>query len=457
MRVDDLFVSPNTTLKETMKIIDNTGLNIAFVVDEKNRLLGTATDGDIRHGLLNGLTFDDTVSKVMNTHPVILPKGYSDDDIKRLVIDNIDRFPVEGTLRVPVVDTKKHITDVVFISKRGYLGKLLENNYEYKPVKNILVVGGAGYLGSILTKQLLIRDYRVTVLDNLTYTDDALRELYHYHGFNFINGDIRDIKVLTKAIKNVDAVIHLAAIVGDPATTLKPEDSIQINYLATKTLAEACKYAQVNRFIFASTCSVYGATTGNRELTENSKLNPVSLYAKMKLESERGLLELADGNFSPTILRMGTLYGVSPRMRFDLVVNKFTIQAVYDKKFTVYGGDQWRAFCHIEEAALAYIKCLERPIPEVASQIFNIVTDNMQIKTLGEKIVEHTKAEMIIDTTKTDERNYQVTPEKAHKQLFWEPSKDIDVGISEIVARAGEYFDWVKPKYSNYDYLKGGG
>ncbi|MEX2704317.1 MAG: NAD-dependent epimerase/dehydratase family protein, partial [Candidatus Freyrarchaeum guaymaensis] len=181
----------------------------------------------------------------------------------------------------------------------------------------------------------------------MIYGDSGIRNLYDHPDFEFIKGDICNINDVMDAIRDIDAVVHLAAIVGDPSCTRIPERAIGINYLATKALAETSKYFQVNRFIFASTCSVYGTSpVPDALLSEESTTNPLSLYAEMKLKAEQALREIADGNFSPTILRFGTLYGVSPRMRFDLVINLLTAKAIFDKKITIEGGLQWRPFVH---------------------------------------------------------------------------------------------------------------
>jgi len=267
------------------------------------------------------------------------------------------------------------------------------------------------------------------------------------------------MKTVMKAIKGVDAVIHLAAIVGDPACDLDPEETIKSNYLATKLFAEVCKYSQINRFIFASTCSVYGAAKPGKMLTETSKLNPVSLYAQMKLKSEQGLLELEDDNFSPTILRMGTLYGASPRMRFDLVVNILTIKALKEHQFKIFGGNQWRALCSVDDASDAYIKCLESPIKVVKGQVFNIATSNMQIKQIGNIVRKQIpEAKMIIEKDKEDARNYCVSNKKAQDILDFEGIDEVEDAVIDIklkVKNTNAYEDYPNKKYSNVDFLKG--
>jgi len=254
-------------------------------------------------------------------------------------------------------------------------------------------------------------------------------------------------------------VVHLAAIVGDPACKLDAGETITINYLATKMITEVCKYSQINRLLFASTCSVYGASkTPSTPITEESGLIPVSLYAEMKIKSEIAILEAVDDNFSPTILRMATLYGMSPRMRFDLVVNLFSAQATSHETIKIFGGNQWRPLLHVDDAAEAYMLCLKAPIEKIRGQIFNVGADreNYTIVTVGEtvkRVIPDAKIEMRKDIT--DERNYSVSFKKIAKTLGYTPELTIADGIAEIkraieARSVGNYKDKI---YSNYESL----
>jgi len=364
---------------------------------------------------------------------------------------------VYGTLCIPVVSAKGEPTDLLFISEKGYKGKLSDTTIDVKKVDKVLVVGGAGYLGGILCRQLLECGYHVRVLDNLMYGDDGIKQIYHNDGFEFINGDMRDLRTVVKAIKDVDAVIHLAAIVGDPASALDPEETIEINYLSTILLAEVCKQSQINRFIFASTCSVYGASETGKTLNETSKLNPVSLYAEMKLKSEQGVLRLEDDNFSPTVLRMGTLFGVAPRMRFDLVINILCAKAMMEGKFSVFGGAQWRAFCHVQDAAQAYLTCLEAPIRDIKGEIFNVAPENSTIIDIGKAVKRAAPtAELVLERSKVDERDYCVSDEKIRRKVHYRSKRTIQQGIKEIIIafdKEKRYQDYRSSKYYNHTYL----
>ena len=459
IKIENICIDKNISIKKSMENIDKNGLGIAFVIDENKKFLGTVADSDIRHSIMNGINVESEVKKIMNSNPVILPENYKDIDITNFLLSSKkEKIPYLGSITVPILNKKKEITNIILMTENGHVKSLNDNDIVLKSVHRVLVVGGAGFLGSVLCKKLLEKGYKVRILDNLTYGDAGLKPLYYHDNFEFINGDIRNLHVLVKSIKNVDAVIHLASIVGDSASEINPEETIKTNYLATKMLAEICKYNQINRFIFASTCSVYGASEIENELNEKSDLNPVSLYAEMKLKSERGILEIVDENFSPTILRMATLYGISPRMRFDLVINVLTIKALKENKITIFGGDQWRPFLHIVDASNAYIKCLESSIKKVKGEIFNVTSENLKIKDVGKRIkniISNTK--IVIDKKQIDKRNYNVSSNKIRNILNYKSFFDIKKGIKEIkdaVERENKYNDYKNNlKYSNYDYL----
>ena len=455
-------IDKNKTIKEAMRVIDKSGLGIVFVTDEENKFVGVATDGDIRRGILSGIDIEEPIKTIMNDSPLFILDDWKESKLKNFLYSERvkERIPKGGSsLKIPILDKEMHVKDILFLSSKN--GKL-ETKYgikkirKFRNVNKVLVVGGAGYLGSVLTRKLLRRGYKVRVLDNLTYGNEGIRNINH-ENFEFVKGDIRDLTKVVEAVKDTDAVIHLAAIVGDPACVLDPEETIEINYLATKALVETCKYFQINRFVFASTCSVYGATAGVNKLTEESKLNPVSLYARSKIECENAILEAMDENFSPTILRMGTLCGYSPRMRFDLVVNLFTAQSFIEKKITVFGGRQWRPFLHVDDAATAFIKCLESPIEKIRGQIFNVASENCKIIMLSEIIKNVAGKDVKVEVKEKveDRRNYKVSWKKIEKQIGLTPKKTIKDAIKEIkkVLENGTIKNFKDPKYYNKKYL----
>jgi len=250
----------------------------------------------------------------------------------------------------------------------------------------VLVVGGAGYIGSLVIEKLLACGCKVRLLDNLVYGDEAIRNLLNHPRLEFIKGDCRNIQDVVRAMANVRNMIHLAAIVGDPACAEDGENASQINYAATRMMAEIAAGHGIERFIYASTCSVYGASDGL--MNENSETNPISLYARTKLQSEQVLLDERSKSFHPTILRFATVFGLSARPRFDLVVNLLTAKAVQEGVITIFNGEQWRPFIHVQDVAQAVVEVFLAPLKSVSGEIFNVGDDrlNYTLKQIAEKI-----------------------------------------------------------------------
>lgn len=457
--IKKLLAKETNTIKEVMRVIDGGALSIAFITDEKENLKGTVTDGDIRRALKNGLDINSQAKDIMNKTPITVKEGKEKEEIEQQTSKIKNEFSKFYTVKIPVVDGSGKIKNVMIYSMESgkfyFLDKI--KTMPKDDVKTVLVVGGAGYLGSVLCRKLLSKGYKVKVLDLLMFGEEPILEIKNKPNFQLTHGDMRDITTLTRSLDGADAVIHLAAIVGDPASRNQPTDTIETNYLATMTLAHACKYHQINRMIYASTCSVYGI--GDGKLDENSKLNPISLYARSKIESEKGILSLVDENFSPTIFRMGTLYGLSPRMRFDLVVNIFAMNASTQKKIKIFGGDQWRPLLNVEDAADAYIRCLETPIEKIKGEIFNVGSDgqNHQIKDLGNFVKEALPETEIINTDKEvvqgqiDKRDYKVSFEKARKVLGFEAKHTVKQSVLDIhnAIKTGKIMNVKDPRYYN--------
>jgi len=429
-------VNKGASIKETMRIIDKTGLGVAFIINENKSIFGAVTDGDIRRAILKGISIEKAIESIANTNPITIREGSREKDIQdiRMREDLKGKISAGGSLKVPVIDNDGKINDIVFIfgdKEYGFGGR---PNLSKEGIKKVLVLGGAGYLGSVLCRKLLNEGYKVRVLDNLSYGDYGIVDLYQNKNFEFRKGDIRDVSNIVDAIDGMDAVIHLAAIVGDPACAVDSKKTLEINYLATKNIIETCKYFQINRLIFASTCSVYGQSPSpDEKLTENSPLNPVSLYAETKIRCERAILGAMDENFSPIILRMATLYGYSSNMRFDLAVNFLTAKAVFDKKMTIFGGDQWRPWLHLEDAAQAYLICLKRPLEDVRGQILNVLSENYRVLEVG-NIINSVFPEAVIEVSEKagDRRNYNVSFDKIARVLDYRAEKKLVDGVNEI-------------------------
>lgn len=450
--VSDVLVAPATTIRDTMKNIDLSGMSMACIVDDSRKLLGITTDGDIRRAIIRGISLDTPIQDIMNKRPMTLSHSQvTEAEIPARVKKEL------VAARIPVVNEQGQVADIVFHTDYGITSMLRQRSLAGKRVKKVLVIGGAGYLGTILVEKLLQRGYTVKVLDSLLYGDEPLKPFLSNPNFSLIVADVRHISNVTKAIQGVDAVIHLAGIVGDPACALSPTETLEQNFLATALIANVCKYYQVNRLLFASSCSVYGIS--DEIVDEQSLPNPISLYARDKLHSEAALLQVMDGNFAPTILRMGTLYGWSHRPRFDLVINLLAAMALVEKKITIFGGGQWRPFVHVEDAADAYIAALEAPIQKVKGEIFNVGSDenNFKIIEIGKMLKAMIpEANLEVTPKATDERDYRVSFKKISAVLGFRPTRTLQ---EEIIAfqrlhAQGKLHDFRDAKYNNIKYLE---
>jgi len=322
--------------------------------------------------------------------------------------------------------------------------------------KTVLVVGGAGYIGSMVTAKLLERGYRVRLLDNLLYGKRSIEALLSNPQLEFIQGDSRNIQDVVRAMGDVSDVIHLAAIVGDPACAEDDANALQINYAATRMILEIAKGHGIQRFLFASSCSVYGSS--DNLMDEKSETEPISLYAETKLNSERVLLDEKSRSFHPTILRFATVFGLAPRPRFDLVVNLLTAKAMQEGLITIYNGDQWRPFIHVNDVASAVVDTLGAPLEAVTGETFNVGEDrlNFTLAQIAEKIRTHVPHTRIEYVENSDRRNYRVSFRKIKDCLGFAARYSVDDGILEIkhAFERGEILNYRHSFYSNVSYLK---
>ena len=240
-------------------------------------------------------------------------------------------------------------------------------------MKNVLLIGGEGYIGNIVAQNLMSNGSIVTSYDNLIYNNNqCVLNKIQLDNYNFIYGDIQDKKRLESVIENSDAVVLLAGLVGDPITKKYPEESALINDQGVKNVIDLCAKYNVENFIFVSTCSNYGLIENNELADENYKLNPLSLYAKSKVNAEKYILSLkGKTGMHPTILRFATAFGLSPRMRFDLTVSEFTRDLAIGKELLVYDAHTWRPYCHVLDFARLIQMVLEAPKEKVSCEVFN--------------------------------------------------------------------------------------
>lgn len=321
---------------------------------------------------------------------------------------------------------------------------------------SVLLIGGAGFIGSALLPKLLSRGYRVRLLDLFVYGQDPIAAIKNHPNLEIVEADFRQVDKVVKAMQGMSAVIHLGAIVGDPACALNEDLTVETNLVATRLIAEVAKGQGLSRFIFASTCSVYGAS--DEILNERSALNPVSLYARSKIASERVLTAMRDEHFRPVILRFGTIYGLSGRTRFDLVVNLLTAKAVVERKITVFGASQWRPFVHVDDAADAVMTALEARSELISHCIFNVGSDE-QNTTLGEvgQLIKRLvpTAELIVSDPDGDRRNYRVDFRRIRDILGFQPKWTLEAGVRQIMdaLRSDRVIDYRDSRYSNVKFL----
>ena len=307
-------------------------------------------------------------------------------------------------------------------------------------MKNILITGGAGYIGSVLVNNLLKDKFKVTCVDCLNFGIKSLTTPLQDNCFKFLNCNINNLNEINSILKltKFDAIIHLAAIVGDPACKLYSNLAIQTNWASSKWLIDKCIEFKIPRFIFASTCSNYGKMKDSDSFVdETSALAPISLYAELKVKFEKYILEkkYLHNEFCPTILRFPTVYGLSPRMRFDLTVNEFTKDLTIGKELKIYGKKFWRPYCHVNDFANAFKSILKSDTTKVAYRIYNVgdsnenYTKEMIVNEIR-KIIPDTKIKYI--EIKEDPRNYRVNFDKIRSELGFKISLSLKDGIKEV-------------------------
>ena len=299
-------------------------------------------------------------------------------------------------------------------------------------MSKVVVTGAGGYIGTQLVRDLISQGHQVLGVDRFFFGVETLAEFKDNTNLNLLKKDIRDLGVAD--LKNYDAVFDLACLSNDPAGEIDPQLTYQINRDGRIHVAKTAKSAGVKQYVLSSSCSVYGQGDTPR-LTEESPTNPISVYAKSTLEAEQHNLALADDNFTVTALRNATVFGLSTRMRFDLVVNLMTLTAFQKSRIIVMGGgEQWRPLVHLSDVSNAFITVMNSDSKKINNQIFNIGLDNFQIKNLAYLVREQLPFPIEIDMAPddADKRDYNVVFDKAKNILGFEAKVDIIKGIQEI-------------------------
>jgi len=330
---------------------------------------------------------------------------------------------------------------------------------------HVLITGGAGYIGSILTSELLRANYKVTVLDSLLFGGEAIVPFLHHPNFHFVKADVTEPRAVRDALRDgwqkPDATVHLAAIVGFPACqAVGKQVAWKYNVEATKMVFEQSADLGVGRFVFASTYSNYGLSPDGKPVTEESPLNPQSLYAETKIASEEFLLAQKDAACAPLLFRFATLYGLSPRMRFDLIVNQFVLEAFTKRELIIYQRGYSRSFVHIRDVARGVIMGLEADSKKVLGQVFNLGTENgnyskNDIVGLVLKRMPETNVEYKDLTFGGDMRDITVSFEKIKRVLGFDTTLTVDDGVREVLyaLKSGLIRNPLDEKYRNAQFI----
>jgi nucleoside-diphosphate-sugar epimerase len=325
--------------------------------------------------------------------------------------------------------------------------------------RTVLVVGGAGYVGSVLVTRLLDAGAYVRVLDQLIYDNGfALAHLLDNERLTFHRGDMRDRVAFTQAASGADDVVLLASLVGDPVCKRYPELARQVNADAAERIIDTLDTLAVQRFVFTSTCSNYGIHDPASLAHEESELNPQSLYARTKIDVERYLLDrAAQMQTHASVLRIATAYGLSPRMRFDLTVSQFAWELASGRELLVYDADTWRPYCHIRDIAKAVMTVLRSAPEAVRGEVFNVGDNSQQFtkRMIVEEVQKHVPdATVEYRDGDTDPRNYRVSFDKISDRLGFHPDNSVQdyVGALTAAVQAGVFPDvHGNQRYGNYE------
>ena len=331
--------------------------------------------------------------------------------------------------------------------------------------RHVLITGGAGYIGSLLTSELLRANYRVTVLDSLLFGGESLVPFLYHPNFNFVKVDVTDPRAIRDNVRGEwpipQAIVHLAAIVGFPACqAVGPQVAWRYNVEATKMVFEQAADLGIGRCVFASAYSNYGLSSDGKPVTEESPLTPQSLYAETKIAAEEYLLGQKDAPTAPLLFRFATLYGISPRTRFDLIVNQFVLDAFTKRELIIYQRGYSRSFVHVLDAVRGIIMGLEAPEEKVRGQAFNLGTPDgnytkdeivgLVLKRMPETVVEYKDL-----TFGGDMRDITVSFEKIRRELGFETTLNVDDGVREVLQalKSGLIRDPLDERYRNAQFI----
>ncbi len=329
-------------------------------------------------------------------------------------------------------------------------------------MNKVLLIGGAGFVGSVLSEELLERGYAVRILDRLYFGDAGLQNIRDR--VDLIQGDMREIK--PEILEDVSAVINVGGLSNDPTAEYNPRANYEMNAVATQQSAALCRDLGIKRYIYASSASIYdtGVNEEEKDLLqdEESTVNPTAAYSSSKRDGEKILMSMASDDFCPTVLRKGTIFGFSPRMRYDLVVNSFVKDALNKGYMTLhYGGEMWRPLIDVRDVARAYIACLQADEDKVRGQIFNICYKNIRISELALRVREAlgavgVQSDIHVDYGYRGVRSYRISDAKIQRVLGFTPVVSLEESVKGMVEniRSYNYTDYEHPKYYNIQWMR---
>lgn len=327
-------------------------------------------------------------------------------------------------------------------------------------MKNVLLIGGAGYVGTVITSHFLKLGYKVRSLDNFVYKNqEAIQSYLGDENYEFIQGDLGDLNILKKATEGIKNVVILGGLVGDPITKKYPDASRKINDLGVQSCIDFFDDKDIEKLIFISTCSNYGLIKENELADENFELNPLSLYAKAKVAAELHLMSKKDKvSYTGTVLRFATAFGLSPRMRFDLSVSEFVRDLYFGEELLVFDEHTWRPYCHVRDFARLIELVINADSEKVNFEVFNAggEVNNFTKKMIVDAIESYIpEAKIKFGANGSDPRNYKVSFKKVKDILGFEPNYNIKDGIEELINafELGVYKDSMKNKnkYGNFE------
>tara|TARA_Y100001970_G_scaffold15871_1_gene17846 strand:+ start:31709 stop:32698 length:990 start_codon:yes stop_codon:yes gene_type:complete len=325
---------------------------------------------------------------------------------------------------------------------------------------SVLIVGGEGYIGSVLSSYLISQGFQVKSLDSLIYNNHScVLNNYGNDQYEFIFGDMKNKTVIEGALKDIDYVVLLAGLVGDPITKKYPQKAKEINDYGVKTVIDACKNKKIKKLIFVSTCSNYGLIKDNDLADENHELKPLSLYAESKVRAEKYILSQKDKvDYDAVILRFATAFGLSPRMRFDLTISQFTRELYLGNELIVFDENTWRPYCHTLDFSRLIHKVIQAPSKNIYYEIFNAggSSNNFTKQMIVDEILKFLpNGKVKYQKNGSDPRNYRVDFSKVNSILGFEPKYNINFGIKELIeALDNQIFELVninKNFYGNYE------